>query len=613
MSQLSQVINFKPVKLSKIWLPLLLVIVSGGLLALFIFGMLGYQVLYWNKIYPGVLVDGQAVGGLTPTEVTWLVTTETADQLARPITVQAGDKSWTFTSQELGMRVNAAAMADAAYAVGRQGNLFLDMLSHLQLLATPHNVEPIIEYDTGPLNQTLQRLAAELNFPPQNAELLIHADGTAEVTPSRRGRRLHPEGTRAELEAALLGGDDRPAAAVIQEVLPAVVESDLEPVRREAESFLSEPLVFGFKTETDSAEWWVEPETLATMIKVVEGVDVNGKTHFSLEFNEEAVAPYLEKFTERIDVEPVDAQLRFDTEANELVVLQPSRAGRTVDLEAINRQLAVLPETVIGSASHYIDLPVAVITPTVSSEDIDSLGITELVSESTSYFKGSSSGRMHNIALAASKFDGVVVPPGEVFSFNEHLGEVTKENGYDESLIIYGNRTTVGIGGGVCQVSTTAFRTAFYGGFELVERWAHGYRVGWYETASEPGLDATIYSPDVDLKFRNDTDHFLLIHAETDLEAGTLTFRFYGTDLGREVVVSEPEITDVVEHGPPLYEDDPTLPEGTTKQVDWAIDGMDVTITRTVKIEDDILYQDRIHSQYRPWRAVYKVGTGKEN
>lgn len=613
VSQLSQVINLKPVKLSKIWLPLLLVMASGGLLALFIFGMLGYQVLYWNKIYPGVLVDGQAVGGLTPLEVTRLVTAETADRLARPVTIQAGEKSWTFTSQELGMRVNAAAVADAAYAVGRQGNLLVDMLNHLRLLATPHNVEPIIQYDTGPLNQTLQRLAAELDRPPQNAELLIHANGTVEVTPSHRGRRLHPEGTRAELEAALLSAEGRPAQGVIQEVLPAVVERDLEPVRWQVETFLREPLRFGFQSETDAAEWRVEPERLAEMIAVVEGVGEDGKPEFKLEFDEGALVPYLETFAERINVEPVDAQLKFDTESEELVILQPSQTGRTLDMAAATRQLANLPESVAATGSHYLALPVAVITPTVSSDDIDRLGITELVSESTSYFKGSSQGRMNNIALAASKFDGVVVPPGQIFSFNTHLGEVTKESGYDESLIIYGNRTTVGIGGGVCQVSTTAFRAAFYGGFELVERWAHGYRVGWYETASEPGLDATVYSPDVDLRFRNDTDHFILIQTETDLAAGTLTFRFYGTDTGREVLVSEPEITNVVEHGPPLYEDDPTLPVGTTKQVDWAIDGMDVTITRTVKMEDDILHQDRIYSQYRPWRAVYKVGAGKES
>ena len=421
---------------------------------------------------------------------------------------------------------------------------------------------------------------------------------------------MHPQATRAGIEAALLADDPEPVQAVIQEVLPVVTVVDLEPVRRQAEEFLRQALIFGLGTDTDAAEWRIEPETLAMMIDVVETVDTDGKPQFTLKVDQKKFVPYFEEFAKAIDLEPADARLKFDTDTNQLTVVQPSREGRSLDVAALSRQVENLPETAIGNSSHYVKFPVVMISPAVSSKNLVSLGITELVSESTSYFKGSSEGRVYNIALAASRFDGVVIPPGEVFSFNEHLGEVTKEAGFDESLIIYGNRTTVGIGGGVCQVSTTAFRTAFLGGFELVERWAHGYRVGWYETNSVPGLDATIYTPDVDFRFRNDTDHYLLIHTETDLDASTLTFRFYGTDTGREVLLSEPEIANLVKHGPSVYEKDSTLPKGTTKQIDWAIDGMDVTITRTVKAGDVTLHQDRLFSQYKPWRAVYKVGTG---
>jgi vancomycin resistance protein YoaR len=215
---------------------------------------------------------------------------------------------------------------------------------------------------------------------------------------------------------------------------------------------------------------------------------------------------------------------------------------------------------------------------------------------------------MQNIALAASRFDGVIIPPNGIFSFNEYLGDVTKEAGFNESLIIQGNRTSVGLGGGVCQVSTTAFRAAFFGGFEIVERWAHGYRVGWYEINSKPGLDATVYSPNLDFKFRNDTDYYMLIQTESDLVEGTVTFRFYSTNTGREVIVSEPETTNLVKHGPPLYEPDPSLPKGATKQVDWAVDGLDVRVKRSVQQGDQVLHEDEIFSHYAPWRAVYKVG-----
>ncbi|MEW5958889.1 MAG: VanW family protein, partial [Chloroflexota bacterium] len=611
--QLSQVINLKPLKLSGLWLPALFVSATGGILTLIIFAMLAYQVFYLDRVYPGVLVDGQPVGGQTPAQVVALLSRRLTPDLSRSITVQAGDKSWSFTGQELGMRVDYAAMADLAFAVGRQGNLLVDSLTQLRLMAAPYNIELVIRYDSGPLNRALQQLADDYDIPPQNARLIIHPDATVEVSPARQGRRVHLEATRERLEAILADpAADPRITAVTQEIIPPIADKAIETAQRQAEHLLSQPLVFGFKTDTEANEWRLDPQTLATMVNLVETVNDEGQTQLVLKFKREAFAPYFDEFARNIGLEPVDARLEFDPDTGQLAVLQPGRDGHLLDVDAAYQRLIALEEAIKENSSPYVELPLVMTPPAVSSRDLDSLGIKELVSESTSYFKGSSQGRIHNIALAAARFHGVVIPPGEIFSFNKYLGEMTKENGFDESLIIYGDRTAVGIGGGVCQVSTTAFRTAFFGGFKLIERWAHGYRVSWYETEAGPGLDATIYSPDIDFKFRNDTEHYLLIQTETDLAAGTLTFRFYGTRPGREVVVSEPEITNEVKPGPPIYEPDPTLPKGVTRQVDWAVDGMDVKVTRQVKQGEKTLYEDVIFSQYQPWQAVYKVGTGEQ-
>ncbi|MBN1220570.1 MAG: VanW family protein [Anaerolineae bacterium] len=604
MSQLSQVINLKTLKSNRLWLPISVVAISGGLLVMLVFVILAYQVLYLNRIYPGVAVAGIKAGGLTEAELTTAITARAAEYLAHPITIQANGESWTFTGQELGMRVDVAATVGQAYAVGRRGNLLADMLTQLRLLGTPRQLEPVIVYDTGPSNQVLQRLTEEINYPPRDAQLIIHPDASLEIIPAQRGRQLHLESTRSLLEEALFSKNPQPVQAVTQEILPAI--PDVATARQQAENLLRNPIRFKFDADTNHIEWRMEPQIVAGLLEVAKEVDANGKTQIVVEPNVAAFAPYLENFVQAINREPLDAQLAWDDEAHELVVLQESQDGRRLDLEAVNQQLLKLNQ----KSEPVVQLPISVIPPAVSSQNPNSLGIKELVSESTSYFKGSSPERMHNIALATSKFHGVVIPPGQVFSFNRYLGEVNKEDGFYDSLIIYGDRTAVGIGGGVCQVSTTAFRTAFFGGFEILERWAHGYRVSWYEINSQPGLDATVYTPHVDFKFRNDTGHFLLIQTETDLEAGTATFRFYGTKPEREVLVSEPEITNIVKYGPPVYEKDPSLPQGVTKQVDWPKDGMDVTVTRTVKISDTIIYQDVVVSQYRPWQAVYKVGTG---
>jgi vancomycin resistance protein YoaR len=239
------------------------------------------------------------------------------------------------------------------------------------------------------------------------------------------------------------------------------------------------------------------------------------------------------------------------------------------------------------------------------------LGITALVSSGTTTFAGSSEERRINIGVAASRFDGLVISPGQEFSFNEYLGDVTQETGFEQALIIYNGRTIEGVGGGVCQVSTTAFQAAFYAGFPIHERWPHGYWVGYYNSGEGKGMDATVYSPLVDLRFTNDTPYHLLIETETDLRSLSVTFRFYSTSDGRTVQKDGPYIENVVPHGPPLYEESADLRPGQIKQVDYAVDGFDATVYRTVYRDGQLLYQDTFFSQYMPWRAIYQVAPGE--
>lgn len=569
-----------------------------------IFATLVYQVRYLNRIYPGVSVIGVDVGGLTQAEAATAVGVRVPDYLSRSITIETAERSWTFSGQELGIRIDIAVVVNKAYTVGRDGNFFTDILTQLRLLRQPREIEPLLWYDTGPGNQVLRQLAEQINRPPQDARLIIHSDARVEAIPAQRGRLLHLEATRALIQEALFSEQQEPVRAVTQEVLPAIPE--VEAARRQAEALLSGPIVFKVKKGAEELAWQLKPEQLAGLLQVVERVDGDGSTRVAIDLDPQAFTPYFAEITQAVQQEPVEARLDFDEETDELIVVEPSQIGYALDLDAAYQQISYLLER----NAHLIELPVRLTEPALASDNLEKLGIKALVSEATSYFNGSSAGRMKNIRVAASKFDGLVIPPGGVFSFNKYLGEVTAENGYDESLVIWGDRTVLDIGGGVCQVSTTAFRAAFLGGFEIVERWAHGYRVGWYEINSVPGLDATIYTPDVDFKFRNDTAYHLLIKTETDIEAGTLTFRFYGTPTNREVIVSEPEQENLIKPGPPIYEPDPSLPKGVTKQVDWEIDGLEVTITRTVKEGDKIIHEDVIRSRYRPWRAVYKVGTG---
>jgi vancomycin resistance protein YoaR len=194
----------------------------------------------------------------------------------------------------------------------------------------------------------------------------------------------------------------------------------------------------------------------------------------------------------------------------------------------------------------------------------------------------------------------------------EVLGDISLDNGYAEALIIYGDRTIKGVGGGVCQVSTTLFRAAFFGGYELVERHPHAYRVGYYEQgpgSPGTGLDATVFVPLVDFKFRNDSDSWLLL--ETYVYGNQLLWKFYSTSDGRSVEWSR-RISDEVEAPKPLYKENPELDKGEIKQIDYEADGMDVVVYRTVTRAGETLHQDTIKTHYLPWRAIYEFGPGTD-
>ena len=174
---------------------------------------------------------------------------------------------------------------------------------------------------------------------------------------------------------------------------------------------------------------------------------------------------------------------------------------------------------------------------------------------------------------------------------------------------MFERRVERGAGGGVCQVSTTLFRAAFWSGLPIVERWAHAYRVSYYEQGNKPlGLEATIFTPNVDLKFKNDTGKPILIQTTINPANSSLTVRLYGTKPAREVSLDGPTISNRQPPGPPVYQDDPTLPAGQQKQVEWPREGMDIKYSRVIKQGGQVVSRDNFVSEYIPTQATFKVG-----
>ncbi|GAB4528082.1 MAG: VanW family protein [Anaerolineae bacterium] len=614
MSETTRAVRARPVGVPASWAGIMFVVFASSLLVALFLSLVLYQLIFINRVYIGVSTMGVDLGGATRAQAELAVSRRADDYLAFPVTLRYGDKLWTLTAREAGATLDVPATVEQALSVGRRSFLLDDLTEQWRALRRGVEIEPVIHYDTGPANMSLAQIAQVVNRPSRDAQLLIHADLSVEAIPAQVGLTLDVEATREAMHRQALARGEGPIALVVVETPPAVTQ--VEEARRLAEALLSGPITFTFSPErTDTGadhkiyEWSLHPPQLAEMVLITEEIRPDGTGRVWLAPDGGKWTAYFNQLAAEINRPARDARFEIDPATGQLTVLQPSQEGWTLDVPQALARVAALPT----QPANHIELPVTITPPAVPMEEAHNLGFDSVVAEATTYFKGSSEARIRNIRVAAEKFHGVVVPPGQVFSFNAYLGPVTAEAGFEDSLIIWGDRTSVGIGGGVCQVSTTAFRAAFFGGFEIVERWAHGYRVTWYEIGSGPGLDATIYTPDVDFKFRNDTPYYLLIQTYTDEEAGTLTFRFYGTPLNRVVTMEGPFEENVVPHGADVYQEDPTLPEGTIKQVDWAKDGVDVTVRRTVKEGDVIIHQDTFFSRYKPWRAVFLVGTAADD
>lgn len=256
-----------------------------------------------------------------------------------------------------------------------------------------------------------------------------------------------------------------------------------------------------------------------------------------------------------------------------------------------------------------IRLKKKILEPEITLAKANDFGIEELIAEGESNFSHSIPERIHNIIVASSKFNGVLIPKDQIFSFNETVGDISILTGYKPAYIIKNGRTVLGDGGGVCQVSTTLFRAALQAGLPVIERHAHAYRVSYYENDGKPGFDATVFDPSADLRIKNDTSASILIQTEVDTDGNLLYFRLYGKKDGRNITISDPSLSDVSPPPPPLNQDDPTLKRGVVKQVDFPAWGGKASFDYTVQKKDGTVTKQTFFSVYKPWQAVFLVGT----
>ncbi len=569
--------------------------------------------VFARRVFPGVSMSGRSLAGLKLNQAASLITVTPGYPENGSITLTYGDSSWMVTPAELGVFTDPQATALAAYKTGRSGSIEKILLERLALLRGGVEVQPSFLYSESITVDYLNKIAAEINQPLREASLEISGT-TVIVNNGQPGRVLDIPATLALISAQIELMQDAVIPLVVLETQPLVL--DVSAQGELARLILSEPFRFVLPADLNAGEgqWVIEPSTLAQMLTFEQVL--NGDTGaLQLVANQPLVSAYLESLRDETDAASENSRFIFNDETAQLELMTPAVIGRTLNIPAtIANMNASLLE-----GKHRTKLAFDISEPAVTDAKTGAeLGITELVYAYTSYFRGSSADRVQNIKTASAAFHGLLIPPGGVLSMSDELGDISLDNGYAEAPIILGDETIQGVGGGVCQVSTTLFRTVYFAGFPILERYAHAYRVGYYEQNAGgrdqnlAGLDATVFVPLVDFKFKNDTDHWLLMETYVNSDL-SLTWKFYSTSDGRQVESHTTGPTDITEPPDPLYRENPELDKGVVEQVDWAVEGARVVVSRTVTRGGEILHNDTFTTLYQPWRAIYEYGPGTEN
>jgi vancomycin resistance protein YoaR len=582
---------------------------GGGLVVILVLAGLGvllaYEQRYQDRVYPGTHVLGVDLSGMTRDEARAAIAAAFTYPAEANMTLRYGERVWTVTPAELGVGLDLDTTVDQAMQVGRLGASSDRLNDQGYALWYRVDLSPVVVYDQARALAVLNSIGAEIDHPPQEA--LLSVNGTqVNYTPGAPGMMLDVPGALALLDAPVA---EQRAATIDLPVGPVQPHlADASAAAQAARNILAAPIVLynaAPLTGDPESTWTLTLDRLAQMLILRRVEDEQGPRYLvALDANQ--LRPFLEPIAPLFHRETADARYTFNDTTHELDVIAPATPGRELD---VDDTLAAI-QTAAATADHRVALVFTVTQPKYNDQvKAADLGIKELLTEQVTYFAGSPPDRVTNITVAAARFQGIVIAPGEEFSFLKYLGDVSLENGFAEALIIYDGRTIKGLGGGVCQVSTTAFRASFTAGLPTIERWPHAYRVGWYERGFGPGLDATVFEPEVDFKFLNDTPGHILMEMYVYPASGTLLVKLYGTK-DRDVAISAPEIVNVVPHPPDKYEENPELAAGEIKQTEHAIDGADVTVWRTVSRNGVELFRDKVFTRYVPWAAVYQYGPG---
>ncbi len=628
------------------------------LLLTVIFGV--FSVAYAGKIYPRVTVADIIVGGLTKEAAKQRLEAELPKQKIEPVITTSQGQSFTIKPDEVGAQYDLNNSVDAAFQVGRGPDWLANLSQKIMSPIWGTDLPAKVSVANDKFEAAVKKISEKVTIVEKDADLKV-SKGTVTIVPAVIGTAVNSDRLKQQILDAFGRHDRQSIELTIEKHEPKIFDEGAKDAKQQAEAIIAQPIILTYQDKTFTAT----PEIIGNWLST-KPVKAVLKTKLALVINEEQIGKYVASLAQALDVDPHDARLAMvngqvniiESSKDGLHLKQDSAKTDLIRLLTIRKELpaiaVVTPSNIPTTtptaqpsagaspalspnvtsspllspspelAENQVGLEVEVRKPDVSNENINSLGIKERLAIAATDFRTSPANRQENIKLGTRLFNGIILKPGDQFSAVKSLGRIDESAGFKPELVIKEDQLRPEVGGGLCQVSTTLFRAVMNAGLQIDERRNHSERVSYYEVKPpnpDPedyvtntaktlvGMDATIYDPSPDFKFRNDTGNYVLIQGRVD---GTrLTFELYGTKDGRQTSIDGPAILSTTPAPTEiLYLDDPTLPAGTTRVKEKAHDGAKTVFTYTVTKDGKQIHKSTFTSVYKAWQAKSYRGTG---
>lgn len=545
-----------------------------------------------NLVLPRVYLGSLNLSGLSFQQVRERVSQAAAQFLDAPFQIAARGSVKTATYREMGASFDfEATLAAVPFAAKANAPEMVFMGIAGQRILPIFSIE----------NTDVLRLINQ-KFPDiprvKNAQI-AKIKGGIEIIDAQEG--LVPDIARLQKKIAdnLMFFEPLPLFVFFQQSAPTVARRDLERYKDNIAAVFPRKIALIYERQKWEADFVQNPQWIVFERRPV---SPNSFLPFDLQWDQIAYTSY---------IEPIAKELEQPAEGVRMQMMPQGRVqfeGRGYEGRAAEQDLLLeKANSAIALGAITVQIPMKIVAPKIEiSENLQKMGINELIGVGHTKFAGSPPNRIHNIGIGVSKFNGLIIPAGETFSFGNNLGSVDDSTGFKKELVIKPEGTIPEFGGGLCQVSTTMYRAALYSGLPIVERAPHSYVVRYYSQVGGHGLDATVYPPARDLKFKNDTSAPIVIQSFVD--GFDAYFKFYGASDGRQVALEGPYISNrQAAPTEPLLIPDKTLEPGEKKQVEKPHDGFNATWYRYIT-QNGTTSKETIFSRYQAIPAKFLVG-----